>query len=54
MDPARPDACRHALLLYGPSRKQFLRIPIDGRAPLDLEGMRGRMEKVLERAVRRL
>ena len=26
----------------------------DGRAPLDVEGMTGRMEEVLERALRRL
>ena len=44
----------HALLSYGPSWKQFLPIQIDGRAPLDVEGMTGRMEKVLERALRRL
>lgn len=43
-----------ALLSYGPSWKQFLPIQIDGRAPLDVEGMTGRMEKVLERALRRL
>jgi aminoglycoside phosphotransferase (APT) family kinase protein len=44
----------HALLSYGPSWKQFLPIQIDGRAPLDVEGMTGRMEEVLERALRRL
>jgi len=43
-----------ALLSYGPSWKQFLPIQIDGRAPLDVEGMTGRMEEVLERALRRL
>jgi aminoglycoside phosphotransferase (APT) family kinase protein len=37
----------HALLSYGPSWKQFLPIQIDGRAPLDAEGMTGRMEEVL-------
>ena len=37
-----------------PSWKQFLPIQIDGRAPLDVEGMTGRMEEVLERALRRL
>jgi aminoglycoside phosphotransferase (APT) family kinase protein len=44
----------HALLSYGPSWKQFLPIQIDGRAPLDVEGMTGRMEEVLERALRGL
>jgi hypothetical protein len=44
----------HALRAYGPSWKQFLPIQIDGRAPLDVEGMTGRMEKVLDRALRRL
>jgi aminoglycoside phosphotransferase (APT) family kinase protein len=44
----------HALLSYGTSWKQFLPIQIDGRAPLDVEGMTGRMEDVLERALRRL
>jgi aminoglycoside phosphotransferase (APT) family kinase protein len=43
-----------ALLAYGPSWKQFLPIQIDGRAPLDVDGMTGRMEEVLERALRRL
>ena len=44
----------HALLSYGPSWQQFLPIQIDGRAPLDVEGMTGRMEEVLEGALRRL
>ena len=44
----------HALLSYGPSWKQFLPIQIDGRAPLDVEGMTARMEEVLERALGRL
>jgi aminoglycoside phosphotransferase (APT) family kinase protein len=44
----------HALLSYGPSWKQFLPVQIDGRAPLDVTGMTGRMEDVLERALRRL
>jgi aminoglycoside phosphotransferase (APT) family kinase protein len=44
----------HALLSYGPSWTQFLPIQIDGRAPLDVKGMTGRMEEVLERALRRL
>jgi aminoglycoside phosphotransferase (APT) family kinase protein len=44
----------HALLSYGPSWKQFLPIQIDGRAPLDIKGMTGRMEEVLERALRRV
>ena len=44
----------HALLSYGPGWKQFLPIQIDGRAPLDVDGMTGRMEDVLERALRRV
>ena len=44
----------HALLSYGPSWKQFLPVQIDGRAPLDVKGMTGRMEEVLEGALRRL
>ena len=44
----------HALLSYGASWKQFLPVQIDGRAPLDVEGMTGRMEEVLERALCRL
>ena len=44
----------HALLSYGPTWQQFLPIQIDGRAPLDVEGMTGRMEEVLEGALRRL
>lgn len=44
----------HALLSYGPAWKQFLPIQIDGRAPLDVDGMTERMEQVLERALRRL
>jgi aminoglycoside phosphotransferase (APT) family kinase protein len=44
----------HALLSYGPSWKQFLPIQIDGRAPLDVDGMTERMEEVLEGALRRL
>jgi len=44
----------HALLSYGPGWKHFLPIQIDGRAPLDIEGMTARMEQVLERALRRL
>jgi aminoglycoside phosphotransferase (APT) family kinase protein len=43
----------HALLSYGPAWKQFLPIQIDGRAPLDTDGMTGRVEDVLERALRR-
>jgi aminoglycoside phosphotransferase (APT) family kinase protein len=44
----------HALLSYGPSWKKFLPLQIDGRAPLDVEGMTGRMEELLGRALRRL
>jgi aminoglycoside phosphotransferase (APT) family kinase protein len=44
----------HALLSFGPDWKNFLPIQIDGRAPLDVDGMTGRMEDVLERTLRRL
>jgi aminoglycoside phosphotransferase (APT) family kinase protein len=44
----------HALLSYDTSWKEFLPIQIDGRAPLDVEGMTGRMEDVLERSLGRL
>lgn len=43
-----------ALLSYGPSWKEFLPVQIDGRAPLDVDGMTGRMEEVLEGSLRRL
>jgi aminoglycoside phosphotransferase (APT) family kinase protein len=43
----------HALLSYGPGWGEFLPLQIDGRAPLDAAGMTGRMEEVLERALRR-
>jgi aminoglycoside phosphotransferase (APT) family kinase protein len=43
-----------ALLSYGPSWKHFLPVQIDGRAPLDVDGMTRRMEDVLERTLRRL
>jgi aminoglycoside phosphotransferase (APT) family kinase protein len=44
----------HALLSYGSSWKQFLPLQIDGRAPLDVDGMTGRLEEVLDRSLRRL
>ena len=44
----------HALLSYGPAWKEFLPLQIDGRAPLDVDGMTRRVEAVLERALRRL
>lgn len=43
-----------ALLIYGPDWKRFLPLQIDGRAPLDVDGMTRRMEDVLERTLRRL
>ena len=43
----------HALLSYGPDWKDFLPLQIDGRAPLDVEGMTRRMEDVLTLALRR-
>jgi hypothetical protein len=42
------------LLTFGPDWKRFLPIQIDGRAPLDVDGMTSRMEDVLERTLRRL
>jgi aminoglycoside phosphotransferase (APT) family kinase protein len=44
----------HALLSFGPDWKSFLPVQIDGRAPLDVDGMTSRMEDVLERSLRRL
>jgi aminoglycoside phosphotransferase (APT) family kinase protein len=44
----------HALLSYGPSWKQFLPVQIDGRAPLEVDGMTRRMEEVLDRSLCRL
>ena len=44
----------HALLSYGPSWKQFLPVQIDGRAPLEADGMTRRMEEVLNRSLRQL
>ncbi|HJU43080.1 MAG TPA: aminoglycoside phosphotransferase family protein, partial [Vicinamibacterales bacterium] len=44
----------HALLSYGPGWKHFLPIQIDGRAPLDVNGMTRRMEEVLSRSLRQL
>jgi aminoglycoside phosphotransferase (APT) family kinase protein len=44
----------HALLSYGPDWKDFLPLQIDGRAPLEVEGMTRRMEDVLSLALRRL
>ena len=43
-----------SLLPFGPEWKRFLPIQIDGRAPLDVDGMMSRMEDVLERTLRRL
>jgi aminoglycoside phosphotransferase (APT) family kinase protein len=44
----------HALLSYGPAWKSFLPIQIDGRAPLDTDGMTSRMEDLVGRTLRRL
>ena len=44
----------HALLSYGPGWKHFLPIQIDGRAPLDTDGMTNRMDDLLARTLRRL
>ena len=43
----------HALLSYGPDWRHFLPLQIDGRAPLDVEGMTRRMEEVLTLVLRR-
>jgi aminoglycoside phosphotransferase (APT) family kinase protein len=43
----------HSLLSFGPAWKNFLPIQIDGRAPLEVDGMTSRMEDVLERTLRR-
>jgi aminoglycoside phosphotransferase (APT) family kinase protein len=43
----------HALLSYSPDWKHFLPLQIDGRAPLEVEGMTRRMEEVLRLALRR-
>jgi aminoglycoside phosphotransferase (APT) family kinase protein len=43
----------HALLSYGPDWQHFLPLQIDGRAPLEVEGMTRRMEDVLGLALRR-
>ena len=44
----------HALLSYGSEWKDFLPLQIDGRAPLEVEGMTRRMEDVLSLALRRM
>jgi aminoglycoside phosphotransferase (APT) family kinase protein len=44
----------HSLLSFGPEWRSFLPIQIDGRAPLDVDGMTSRVEDVLERTLRRL
>ncbi len=43
----------NALLSFGPQWKSFLPIQIDGRAPLDVDGMTSRVEEALERMLRR-
>lgn len=43
----------HALLSFGPAWKTFLPFQIDGRAPLDVDGMTSRVEDVIERTLRR-
>ena len=44
----------HSLLSYGPDWKNFLPLQIDGRAPLEVNGMTRRMEEVLTLALRRM
>ena len=43
----------HAFMSFGPDWKQFLPLQIDGRAPLDVDGMLIRIENLLEAALRR-
>jgi aminoglycoside phosphotransferase (APT) family kinase protein len=43
----------HALLSYGPSWRTFVPMQVHGRAPVDVDGMTGRVEEVLDRALRR-
>jgi hypothetical protein len=43
----------HALLSFGPDWKNFLPMQIDGRAPVDVDGMTRRVEELLERTLRR-
>jgi aminoglycoside phosphotransferase (APT) family kinase protein len=44
----------HSLLCFGPQWKRFLPTQIDGRAPLDIDGMTSRVEDAIERTLRRL
>jgi Ser/Thr protein kinase RdoA (MazF antagonist) len=44
----------HALLSYGPDWRHFLPLQIDGRAPLEVDGMTSRIEDVLDQTLRRL
>jgi aminoglycoside phosphotransferase (APT) family kinase protein len=43
-----------ALMSYGSDWKRFVPLQVDGRAPLDLDGMTRRLEDVLERVLRQL
>lgn len=43
----------YALMSYGPEWPHFIPLQVAGRAPFDAEGTTGRMEQVLERAIRR-
>jgi aminoglycoside phosphotransferase (APT) family kinase protein len=44
----------HALMSFGPDWKHFLPLQIDGRAPLDVDGMLARLERLLEATLRRV
>jgi len=43
----------HALLSFSAAWKTFIPIQVDGRAPLDIDGMASRVEAVIERTLRR-
>jgi aminoglycoside phosphotransferase (APT) family kinase protein len=44
----------YSLLSFGPGWKSFLPCQIDGRAPLDVDGMTSRVEEVIGRTLHRL
>jgi aminoglycoside phosphotransferase (APT) family kinase protein len=44
----------HALLSYDDAWMQFIPIQVDGRAPVDVNGMTARVEALLEKALERL
>jgi hypothetical protein len=44
----------HELATYGDAWRQFIPIQVGGRAPVDTDGMTGRVADLLESALRRL